>query len=57
MPVQQVTMENLFCFASFLLLLFKSEADKVSRSEGLGKLNRHIIFESVLILCAKNYQN
>ena len=57
MPVQQSTIENLLCFASFLSLLFKSEADKVSRSEGQRKLNRHIIFESVLMLCAKNYQN
>ena len=38
----------------FLLLLFKS---KVSKSEGHGKLNRHVIFGSVMMLFTKIYQN
>jgi len=35
------------------------KANKISKSElkGQGKLNRHIISESILALCAKNYQN
>ena len=31
--------------------------NKVSKSEGKRKLNKHIIFESVLMLLTKSYQN
>jgi len=34
-----------------------SKANKVSKSDGQRKLNTHMIFESVLMLLAKNYQN
>jgi len=33
------------------------KANKVSKSEGHGELNMHIIFESVLMLFIQNYQN
>jgi len=33
------------------------KGNEVSKSEGQGNLNRNIIFESVLMLFAKNYQN
>jgi len=33
------------------------EANKISKSEGIKKLNMYIIFESVLVLFTKNYQN
>jgi len=29
------------------------KANKIGKSEGQGKLNIHVIFESVLMLCAK----
>jgi len=53
---QQFSMENMLT----LCIIFHHcylKGYKVSKGKGQGKLNRHIIFESVLMLFVKNYQN
>jgi len=52
---QQSTKENMLCFTSFPSQLFKSKYSNTVSTNEQGKLNMHILFESLLMLFTQNY--